>query len=72
VVVLNAKPAIMKKLVFDKQLYKIPFKTMAELHERPLKFLNDFRPRSRYVWWTYLNAITQMSWRESVPAPRES
>jgi hypothetical protein len=41
-----------------------PVETLKQLHNRPLQFNNDFRPRSRYVWWTFLNAITQLSWRQ--------
>ena len=40
-------------------------KTLADLNGRPLKFLNDFRPRARYVWWTFMNAILQASWRQN-------
>lgn len=63
VVVLDPKPDMMQKIIFDKNT-GYPVETLAELHGRRLKFLNDFRPRSRYVWWTYLNALTQISWRE--------
>ncbi|RYP10821.1 hypothetical protein DL764_000443 [Monosporascus ibericus] len=34
-----------------------------DLHGRRLKFLNEFRPKARYIWWTYLNAIAQVSFR---------
>jgi HNH endonuclease len=64
VVVLDPKPAIMQTIIFDKENNGYPVEKLVELHGRRLKFLNDFRPRSRYVWWTYLNALTQISWRE--------
>ncbi|KAI2620582.1 hypothetical protein GGR54DRAFT_105488 [Hypoxylon sp. NC1633] len=38
--------------------------TLAKLDGRPLKFHTDFRPRARYVWWTFMNAILQTSWRQ--------
>lgn len=31
--------------------------------DQPLQFKNEFRPRSRYVWWTFLNSI-QFSTRQ--------
>ena len=62
-VVLDPKPSMMQKKIFDKDNGD-PVDTLAELDGRPLKFLNDFRPRSRYVWWTYLNALIQLSLRE--------
>lgn len=64
VVVLDARPTMMKEIVFPKQLYGIDVETLAELDGRHLRFLNGTRPRSRYVWWTYLAAITQLGWRE--------
>jgi hypothetical protein len=64
VVVLDSSPKIMQEAVFDQTNLGYPVSRLAELHGRRLNFLNDFRPRSRYVWWTYLHAITQISWRE--------
>jgi hypothetical protein len=40
------------------------FRPLSDLNERPLKFLTDFRPRARYVWWTFMNAILQATWRK--------
>ncbi|KAF4457818.1 hypothetical protein F53441_332 [Fusarium austroafricanum] len=39
--------------------------TIAELDGRKLVFLTDFRPRSRYIWWTWMNAILQNAWNQS-------
>jgi hypothetical protein len=36
---------------------------LSDLNDRPLKFLTDFRPRARYVWWKFMNAILQTTWR---------
>ncbi len=39
-------------------------KTLAQLDGRRLKFQTDFRPRARYVWWTFMNAVLQTAWRQ--------
>ncbi len=39
-------------------------RAMAELDGRPLRFHTDFRPRARYVWWTFMNAVLQTAWRQ--------
>ncbi|QPC58003.1 hypothetical protein HYE67_000234 [Fusarium culmorum] len=39
------------------------YKEWRFLDGRKLVFQNDYRPRSRYVWWTYLNTILHMVWR---------
>ncbi|EYB28008.1 hypothetical protein FG05_30291 [Fusarium graminearum] len=41
------------------------FQTIAELHNRKLVFLTDFRPRARYIWWTFLNTILHVAWRSN-------
>ncbi|RDL40123.1 uncharacterized protein BP5553_00102 [Venustampulla echinocandica] len=58
-------------LDFDNKLVHISrwrdgsdFKTLADLDGRPLKFHTNFRPRARYVWWTFMNAILQTAWRQ--------
>jgi hypothetical protein len=61
VVVLNATPNIMKRHIFNKQVMVVNIETLAELDGRPLRFSNNTRPRSRYVWWTYLAAITYLA-----------
>lgn len=58
--VLDSKPQAMREKVFP---LSYPVQTLAELHGRKLTFLNEFRPKSRYVWWTYLHGLTQVSWR---------
>ena len=59
-VVLDSKPQAMREKVFP---LSYPVQTLNELHGRKLTFLNEFRPKSRYVWWTYLHGLTQVSWR---------
>ncbi|KAM0406534.1 hypothetical protein ACHAPZ_003299 [Fusarium culmorum] len=39
--------------------------SIAELHNRKLGFLTDFRPRARYIWWTFLNTILHVDWRSN-------
>jgi hypothetical protein len=58
-------------LDFDNKLVHIPrwrdgsvLKTLAKLDGRPLKFHTGFRPRARYVWWTFMNAVLQTAWRQ--------
>ncbi|EQL03023.1 hypothetical protein G6O67_000674 [Ophiocordyceps sinensis] len=41
-----------------------PVETIAELYNRPLRFNTDFRPRSRYMWWAFLNSIQQFTARQ--------
>ncbi|QPC71898.1 hypothetical protein HYE68_002650 [Fusarium pseudograminearum] len=41
------------------------FQTIAELHNRKLVFLTGFRPRARYIWWTFLNTILHVAWRSN-------
>ena len=36
---------------------------LSALHGRRLQFKTDFRPRARYVWWTFLSAVLQAGWR---------
>lgn len=57
----NAKVA--KKLFYSEVGY--PVQTIAELHNRPLKFINDHRPHARYMWWAFLNSIQQFSMRQT-------
>jgi hypothetical protein len=35
---------------------------LLELHNRKLKSLTDFRPRARYIWWTFLFSILKTAW----------
>ncbi|KAM0540620.1 hypothetical protein ACHAO7_011027 [Fusarium culmorum] len=39
--------------------------SIAELHNRKLVFLTDFRPRARYIWWTFLKTILHVAWRSN-------
>lgn len=53
---------------------RIAFDGLSDLHERKLHFKTDFRPRARYVWWTFLSAVLQARWRvgKGGPNPVES
>ncbi|KAK0717373.1 hypothetical protein B0T26DRAFT_751448 [Lasiosphaeria miniovina] len=53
----------MQEGVFPKEVYKLEFENLAGLHGRRLQFLNEARPRARYMWWTFLSAITQLTWK---------
>jgi HNH endonuclease len=37
---------------------------LLDLHQRKLVFLTDFRPRARYIWWTFLAAILKTGWQQ--------
>ncbi|KAK3358196.1 hypothetical protein B0T25DRAFT_517471 [Lasiosphaeria hispida] len=69
VAVLDATPHCMKEPVFAKKIYGLESETLAGLHGRRLTFLNDARPKARYVWWTFLGAVTQLTWKGSVTNP---
>ncbi|UZP40130.1 hypothetical protein NXS19_007946 [Fusarium pseudograminearum] len=56
-------PQVKKKISDEKDMGG--FETIAELHNRKLVFLTDFRPRARYIWWTFLNTILHVSWRSN-------
>ncbi|XEV01737.1 hypothetical protein FSHL1_007024 [Fusarium sambucinum] len=43
-------------------------KRLIDLHNRKLIFITDFRPRERYIWWTFLNAILHTYWRGDLNA----
>lgn len=66
IAVLDATPHCMKEPVFDKEIYGLKSETLAGLHGRRLTFLNDTRPRARYVWWGFLSAVTQLTWKGSM------
>ncbi|KAK0703331.1 hypothetical protein B0T26DRAFT_756888 [Lasiosphaeria miniovina] len=65
IAVLDATPRFMSEWAFSKKIYTVESETLAGLHGRRLTFLNDARPRARYVWWGFLRAVTQLTWRES-------
>ncbi|KAK3349160.1 hypothetical protein B0T25DRAFT_569812 [Lasiosphaeria hispida] len=67
--VLDATPCCMGEPVFPKEVFKFEFETLAELDGRRLKFHNDARPRARYIWWSFLSAVTQLTWKGSVAVP---
>jgi len=66
IAVLDATPHCMKEPVFDKETYGLKSETLTGLHGRRLTFLNDARPRTRYVWWGFLSAVTQLTWKGSM------
>jgi len=68
IAVLDSTPASMKEPVFIK-MYNLGFDNLMGLEGRRLVFRNDARPRARYVWWAFLSAITQLSWKGSVKNP---
>jgi len=37
---------------------------LLDLHGKQLEFCTDFRPRARYVWWTFMKAILANGWRQ--------
>lgn len=40
--------------------------TIAELNGKRLEFLSNSRPRARYVWWTFFNAVLRRSWSQKL------
>ncbi len=50
-----------KEILFSK---RFGVQSLEGLHNKPLKFLTDARPRSRFIWWIFLSAITKLSWRQ--------
>ncbi|RFN52328.1 hypothetical protein FIE12Z_3398 [Fusarium flagelliforme] len=65
-----------KVVVLDKQCREVQrwigrsdvdgFKRYIDLDERQLRFKTDARPKMRYVWWTYLNAVLRtFYWADS-------
>ncbi|KAI7759891.1 hypothetical protein LZL87_010313 [Fusarium oxysporum] len=63
VIVLNRNDPEVTKIVATKK--DLGIQAIGELHGRKLKFQTDFRPRARYIWWTFLNAVLQNAWRDS-------
>ncbi|KAL7625537.1 hypothetical protein AAE478_004757 [Parahypoxylon ruwenzoriense] len=72
----NSNPKEYKVIVLDKsnglknklqamleypQVYNI--KSVEDLDGRRLQFRTNFRPRARYMWWTYLNSVVNLSYR---------
>ncbi|RGP63854.1 hypothetical protein FLONG3_9748 [Fusarium longipes] len=47
-------------------VYQTPGVTrLLDLHDRKLEFITDARPRARYIWWTFLNAVLRVSWNSN-------
>ncbi|CEI68060.1 hypothetical protein FVEN_g7671 [Fusarium venenatum] len=62
-IVLNKKnPAVTEE--FPLPAYGVP--NIAALDGKRLQFLTSKRPRARYIWWTYLNAIVRNSWSQKL------
>lgn len=40
--------------------------TIAQLNGKRLEFKSNRRPRARYVWWTFFNAILRRSWSQKL------
>jgi len=62
VVVLDKTAAVMTQ-AFGKPLYNIRSETLAGIDGRRLVWRNNARPKARYMWWAFLAAITQLSWK---------
>lgn len=60
-IVLNTTDSKMTATTF---LSKHGTSSIADLDGRRLNFLTNFRPRARYIWWTYLNAILRNAWTQ--------
>ncbi|CEI63222.1 unnamed protein product [Fusarium venenatum] len=63
VMVLDIKHREVNRPIYEFDV--LGFERLIELHERKLKFRTDFRPRSRYIWWTFLNAIFRTAWNKT-------
>ncbi|OTA98297.1 hypothetical protein M426DRAFT_42164, partial [Hypoxylon sp. CI-4A] len=51
----------MEHILHYTQVFNI--KSVEDLDGRRLKFLTDFRPRARYMWWAFLNSVVNTSYR---------
>ncbi|KAI0840245.1 hypothetical protein F5Y06DRAFT_251999 [Hypoxylon sp. FL0890] len=64
VIVLDKSNGLKKKL---KAMLNLPeaynIKSVEDLDGRRLQFRTNFRPRARYMWWTYLNSLLNLSYR---------
>jgi hypothetical protein len=47
----------------DPQILHSFISKLEQLHNWPVQFLTSARPRARYVWWTFLRAMTCLNWR---------
>ena len=46
----------------DPQISHSFISKLEQLHNWPVQFLTSARPRARYVWWTFLRAMTCLNW----------
>ncbi|KAI0888328.1 uncharacterized protein GGS22DRAFT_185707 [Annulohypoxylon maeteangense] len=63
-IVLENSKSLRKRLstVFEfSSVYNI--QSVKDLDGRRLTFRTNFRPRARFMWWTYLNAVVNLSYR---------
>ena len=60
-IVLDWTSPRIKEILFSK---RFGVQSLEGFHNKPLKFLTDARPRSRFIWWIFLSAITKLSWRQ--------
>ncbi|KAF4976145.1 hypothetical protein FZEAL_7164 [Fusarium zealandicum] len=63
VIVLNKTSPEVNKVKFPSERFRIS--TLLELDGRKLVFKTDFRPRARYIWWTFLNTVLHTAWHQS-------
>ncbi|KAF4333440.1 hypothetical protein FBEOM_12755 [Fusarium beomiforme] len=61
-IVLNTTNSRMTRAIF---LPEHGVSSIKDLDGRSLEFITNFRPRARYIWWTYLNAILRNAWTRS-------
>ncbi|KAF5006945.1 hypothetical protein FDECE_6703 [Fusarium decemcellulare] len=69
VVVVNKSSPLLKKVYFAEDRFGIS--TLEELDGRQLRFQTDFRPRARYIWWTFLNTVLQTVWESNGKVQRD-
>jgi hypothetical protein len=64
--VLDPKDTSVTKQIYSKAANpNYPIETIAQLHNRRLRFRGDARPRTRYLWWVHVNAIVNASVRQA-------
>ncbi|UPL00075.1 hypothetical protein LCI18_011009 [Fusarium solani-melongenae] len=69
-VVMNKTAKAVKEELFDQD--KHGFTTLLDLHGRKLEFKTDFRPRARYVWWTFLYAVMRTASVQDTPSTKDT
>ncbi|KAF4487829.1 hypothetical protein FAGAP_11312 [Fusarium agapanthi] len=68
IVILKNHKAV-TKAVFPPDHYGT--QNLAGLNGRKLVFLTNFRPRARFVWWTYMNSLLRAAWNSDVKYQHE-